>query len=340
MPLRHAHPIAPRTRLALAVALSGTCWLTACGGGGSEAAPPPTSLGQAEGTADAAGGAQTGNDSASAIDTVFETTQALAVQAAPSSQATQSSSSSQDRSHALAAPPVQVVVPCAGGGNATLTVTGATQFNGQLEAGQDYSIVFSQCTGSLGLAQLNGSIELVVTSASSDASGSTAAGTLTLTSLSVAWPWGSATYDGSANITRSVVDGANGATTATTEVTADTLSLTAQRGSRTSSLTLTNVDLTRTVNAVDGVVSGSSYSGHHTLSGTADGYTFSLAVSTTGGVTYDANGVPVSGAWTTLRPDATLVTQVANGSVTITVDLGNDGTIDRTWTFPIGQLVW
>ena len=61
-------------------------------------------------------------------------------------------------------------------------------------------------------------------------------------------------------------------------------------------------------------------------------------VATTGNVSYDAIGALVSGAWTVVRPHATVATTVANGTVVITVDDGNDGTIDHTWTFPLAQL--
>jgi hypothetical protein len=50
-------------------------------------------------------------------------------------------------------------------------------------------------------------------------------------------------------------------------------------------------------------------------------------------VNYDATG-----AWTVVRPDATIATTVANGTVIITVDDGNNGSIDHTWTFPTSQL--
>jgi hypothetical protein len=39
-----------------------------------------------------------------------------------------------------------------------------------------------------------------------------------------------------------------------------------------------------------------------------------------------------------VRPDATIATTVANGIVVMTVDDGNDGTIDHTWTFTTAQL--
>jgi len=85
-------------------------------------------------------------------------------------------------------------------------------------------------------------------------------------------------------------------------------------------------------------VTASQYSGQHTLSGTAWGRTFSMTVSTAGNVDYDATGALVAGSWTVVRPRATIAATVANGTVVMTVDDGNDGTIDHTWTFPLAQL--
>ena len=45
-----------------------------------------------------------------------------------------------------------------------------------------------------------------------------------------------------------------------------------------------------------------------------------------------------SGAWTVVRPRATISTTPANGTAIITVDDGNDGSIDHTWTFPLANL--
>jgi hypothetical protein len=75
-----------------------------------------------------------------------------------------------------------------------------------------------------------------------------------------------------------------------------------------------------------------------TLAGSADGRTLSLTFATAGNVTHGANGTLVSGAWTVVRPDATIATTVANGLVVMTTDDGSDGTIDHTWTFTTAQL--
>jgi hypothetical protein len=241
---------------------------------------------------------------------------------------------------ALAAGITDVSVACAGGGTATLTITGGTaasELNGRLDAGEHYSVTYAQCTGQAGYAQLNGSVEMDVTSADPATSPSTVAVALTVTNLALSLPAGSATLNGTATVSRSVVANGGGATT-TSHVTVPSATLATAFNARSGTFTLSGLDATRTLTSVAGVVTASQYAGHHTLSGNADGRSFSMTVATTGNVGYDASGALVSGAWTVVRPHATIATTVANGTVVMTVDDGNDGTIDHTWTFTAAQL--
>jgi hypothetical protein len=331
----------PLQGLAAAAALACGALLTACGGG-SDAAPPPTStpLSQPDATADAANSASTGDDTASALDAVIDTTSAIALATATGSSATS------DRGHAMSAGAsaasgvANVTVDCAGGGTATLSITGGTaasELNGQLDAGEHYSVAYAQCTGQAGFAQLNGNVEMDVVSADHTTSPASVAVNVTVTGLTLSLPAGSATLAGSASVSRSVAS-SGGSTTTTSHVTVPSATLATAFNARSGSFTLSDLDATRTVTAVAGVTTASQYDGHHTLSGTADGRTFSMTVATTGNVSYDAGGALVAGAWTVVRPHATIATTVANGMVVITVDDGNDGTIDHTWTFPAAQL--
>jgi hypothetical protein len=317
--------------------------LAGCGGGGSAAAPTSSPLSESDATADAADATSTGADTAAAMDTVIDTTSALA-------QATASASAAApDRMHELSAsaeaasasaPITNVTVNCAGGGTATLSITGGTvasEINGQLDAGEHYSVAYAQCTGQAGYAQLNGSVEMDVVSADDATAPSTVAVNLTVTGLSLTLPAGSATLNGTASVSRSAVTSGNVATT-TSQVTVPSATLATAFNGRTGTFTLTDLDATRTVTSTAGVVTASQYSGHHTLAGNANGRTISLSASTTGNVGYDATGALVSGAWTVVRPLATIVTTVANGTVVMTVDDGSDGTIDQTWTFPVATL--
>lgn len=339
---RQANPSRfPLQRLAAAAALACGVLLTACGGGGDGASTTTaTPLSQPDATAESANSASTGNDTAAAMDSVIDTTSALALATATPADA------SPDRMHALSAKPAaatgltNVSVSCAGGGTATLSITGGTaasELNGQLDAGEHYSVTYAQCTGQAGQAQLNGSVEMDVVSADHTTSPSTLAVNLTVTNLALSLPAGTATLNGTAAVSRSVVI-ANGSTTTTSHLTVPSATLATAFNARTGSFTLTDLDATRTLTSVAGVVTASQYNGHHTLSGTANGRTFAVSVATTGNVSYDATGALVSGAWTVVRPHATIATTLANGTVIMTVDDGNDGTIDHTWTFTVAQL--
>jgi hypothetical protein len=328
---------------ALAAALACGALMSACGGGSSSdsgtTGATPTGLTQDVATAEVANATTTGADTASAFDAAIDTTTSLAVAVAQPSEA-----ASSGLMHVMAAgspsPVTGVTVNCAGGGTAVLSITGgtlATQLNGQLDAGEHYSVSFAQCANAAGSAQLNGSIEMDVVSADHGSTPSTTAVNLTATKLALTLPSGTATLDGTATASRSVVT-SNGTTTTTSHVTVPSATLATAFNGRSGSFTLTDLDATRTITSVDGTVTGSQYSGHHALSGTANGRSFSLNVATTGNVSYDANGTPVSGTWTVVRPNATIATTIAAGTVIVTVDEFNDGTIDHTWSFTIAQL--
>ena len=273
------------------------------------------------------------------MDTVIDTTSALAQATATASGA--SSDRANELSASVAAPPVtNVTVNCGGGGTATLSITGGTvesELSGQLDEGEHYSVVYAQCTGQAGATQLNGSVEMDVTSADYTTSPSTVAVSIAVTNLALTLPAGTATLNGTATVSRSVV-ARNGTTTTTSNVTVPNATLTTAFNARSGSFTLSDLDATRMLTSVGGIVTASQYAGHHTLSGSADGRTFSMTVSTTGSLGYDATGTLVSGAWSGVRPLATIATTLANGAVTLTVDDGNDGTIDHTWTFPEATL--
>jgi hypothetical protein len=327
----------PLQPLATAAALACGTLLTACGGGGdSSTTTPQASLSQPDATADAANATSTGADTASAMDVVIDTTSGLA------SAVKQPQSAPSDRMHALAAGSAltNVTIDCAGGGTATLSITGATapvELDGQLDAGEHYTVTYAQCTGHAGDAQLSGSVAMDVVSADQSTAPTSLAVNLTVTGLALTLPSGTATLDGTASVSRSVVTTA-GTTTTTSNLTVPSATLATAFNSRSGSFTLSELSATRTVTSVAGVATASQYSGHHTLSGNANGRTFSMTVATDGNVGYDATGALVSGQWTVVRPAATIVAVVANGTVVITVDDGNDGTIDHTWTFPTAQL--
>lgn len=296
------------SRLAAVPAAALLALLSACGGGGEDAGAPINSVSESTASAMSANSAVVPGESSEAAATVLVTTQAV-VAGGTASQTT----------------------TCAGGGTATFTVSGgslSSVVNGQLDAGEVYTISFTDCRGSAGAATVNGAATLTVISAGS---GSTEVATDTQ-GITVALPLRTLTLDGASTLTRSVVT--NGAdTTVTSRWTASQIDLTSVRGARTSTYTLSAVDITRTVTATGGVVTASSVNGTHTMRATLPNASWTITTATQGGVSYDANGVPTQGNWTITLPNNRLLIGVVPGTLTIQADWGNDGDIDRSWTF-------
>lgn len=300
--------------------------LGACGGGGGSGGTAPVlavpSLSQLDATATSANASTAGEDTAAAIDAVVDTTSSVAL------------------SLPAGLPAAGATVDCAGGGTATLGISGGTptgEFNGRLDAGEHYSVVFAQCSNGAGSARLNGSVELDVLSADHEASPQTLAVHLVVTHLTLTLPSGTVTLDATATASRSVTTD-NGATTIVSHVGVPSATLATDLNRRAATFTVTNLDATRTQTSSGGVTTASRFDGHMTLAGSADGRTLSLTFATNGNVNHGADGTLVSGAWTVVRPDATIATTVADGLVVMTVDDANDGTIDHTWTFTTAQL--
>ena len=111
---------------------------------------------------------------------------------------------------------------------------------------------------------------------------------------------------------------------------------------RSSTFTLSAVDIRRDATFVGGVLQSSSIDGTHTLSATLPNGAFSYTVATNGGVTYAADGSPLSGSWTITLPLSLITVSVSSangiGSAIVTLDRGKDGTIDRTFTLTWAQL--
>lgn len=280
--------------------------LAACGGGGDAAGGAAID----EGSAQAMGvnSAVIPTEGGEAASTVLSTTQAVVI----GGQASQS-------------------FACAGGGTALFTVTGGSLgsvTNGQLDAGEVYSVTYTDCRGSAGAASLSGQATLTVVSA--DASG-TVVDTSTR-AITVVLPQRTLTLNGASRLSRSVVvDGS--ATVTTDRWTSDHIELTSLRGTRSSAFTLSALDLTRSVTVSSGVVTGRSGSGTQTLTAEWPNGRWSITTATQGAVLFDANGVPTQGDWTITLPNNEIGVHVVPGTLTVALDRGPDGTIDRTWVF-------
>lgn len=326
--MRNFHPTLSLTLLCAAA-------LTACGGNSSSDSDNSTSADTA--TSYAANATLIAGDASSALDESV-----LAAQAVVATQAGTSVSTG-TRESAMSAPTeapqavVSVPVTCAGGGSATLTITGGTAgsvLNGQLDAGEVYQVVFANCKGSTGAATVNGTLAMTVLSAS----GTDLSITTTATDLSVTLPRGTITLNGTTSRQVSSSAGAGGTTVLSSQFSSPNITLATHFNARNSSFTLSAVNITRQSTWLSGVLQSSSINGTHTLSATLPNGAFSYTVATQGGVTYAASGLPTSGAWTITLPLTRVGVSIANALATITIDDGKDGTIDRTFTVPIGRL--
>ncbi len=295
--LRHALPL---SALATALLLAG------CGGG--DDAQTDTSISSETAQSVGANAMVLTEDSASANAALLSTTQVVVA----GGQASQT-------------------YACPGGGTALFTVTGGSVgsvTNGQLDAGENYSLQFTDCRGAAGATGVSGTMTLAVTAASADA---VSVNTSTQ-AIAVALPRRTLTLNGSSTLAQTVVT--NGATVVTTNRwTSPQITLNSLRNARNSSLTLSNVDISRSVTTTSGVASGSSHTGTLTMALGAPNGAWTATIATQGTASYDANGVPVQGAWQMTLPNNRIGLQVVGGSATITVDHGPDGTVDHSYTF-------
>ena len=302
-------------RLTWMAAASMAWLLAACGGGGSSESSDAVSQDKAQSmSADSSALSTDGTDGAVALLTTTQAVVAL------------SSSAS-------------ATVSCAGGGSATFTASGtspALLANGQLDAGEVYSVTFNNCRASTGAVSLNGTATLTVT----QAGGGVTAVDTTTQNLQVALPLRTLTYNGSSSFSHTVAT--SGSTTTITNhwVSPQIVVKSVRSGTlRTSTFTLSNVDMTRTFTLVNGVLTATSFDGTHTIDAVLPNATWSITTATQGGVTCDANGVPIQGAWTITLPNDRVGISVVPGTLTVTVDFGADGTIDRTFVFSTATVV-
>lgn len=329
-----------RTTLARVVGLGlgGAALLAACGGGGGD---PGGSVNLDDVATAAANGTLIASDASTALDSGVLTAQAvIAAQAGVAAVGPDRSAAlaaGRNGQAALAAVLINVPVVCTGGGTATVSLSGGTPaglLNGQFDSGEVYAVAFTDCRSASGAAIVNGGLGLTVLAA-------TATSTtlqITATQLAVALPRGTVTINGSLTRRISTTGGSGGSTTVASHDTATSLNVGTQFNARSGSFTLSALDITRQATWLAGVPQGSSLSGTHTLSATLPGGSFSHTVATQGSVSYGANGLPVSGAWALTLPGVFVGVTVATPVVTITIDEGRDGTIDRSFTIPVGRL--
>jgi hypothetical protein len=295
------------------LALATLALLTACGGGGSDPTTDTTTSMETVQSVSANAMAMP-EDAASAMSTTLATTQVV-----------------------IAGGQLGTTCNCPGGGTAVFTATGESVpslLNGQLDVGEDYVLQFNACRSSAVAATVNGSMSLAVTAAS--------AGTLSVDTrtqdITVTLSQRTLTLDGQSTLSQMIVTTGSTVVT-TTHWTSPQIMLSSVRGGVTSSLSASDIDLTRSVTTNAGVAAGSTHSGSLTLAATLPGSAWSAALATQGTVSYDTTGAPTQGDWTITLPHNRLGLQLGAGSATVTVDNGPDGTIDHTYTFTIPSLL-
>jgi hypothetical protein len=293
------------TRLALVPAAALLALLAACGGGGGDAGTPITGVTQSQAQAMSANSAVVPAETTDAAALLLSTTQAI-----------------------VAGGTASATFNCAGGGTAVFTATGSNIGNGQLDAGEVYNVTYTACKGSAGAASLDGTATLTVVAAGA---GTVEVNTST-SGIVITLPQRTLTLNGTSTLSQTVVT--NGAATTTTNHwTSPQIVVTSQRNTRSSSFTLTGIDITRSFTTTNGVVSARSSSGTHTMTAVLPNGNWTVTTATNGAVSYDANGVPTQGDWTITLPNNRIGVNVVPGTLTVTVDFGADGSIDRTYVF-------
>lgn len=321
-----------RRRPSLSMACAVSLGLAGCGGGGGSDMPSADTLGDGQAQAYAADAGVMPLGAADGIDAAAdELSGALA--GSVGAAATQR--------HVLAAAPLatttEVSVDCAGGGRIVWTATGASAQeldNGRFDAGEVYAVRYEDCVTAAGRT-LAGAATVTVHARST---GLIDLG-LVMTGLSYTAPHGRFTLGGEVRRRLERTLAADGSQTLAGRLTASAVTLATALGQREASYTLSSMDWTvsRTLDAA-GDEFRRSHQGQLQLAAvTPRRPDASLEVQSEGALTAGDDGLVAAG---TLR-----VANTANewnlsygaGLVTITLDFGRDGTIDRRWTLERGR---
>jgi len=320
--MRHHLALLPLTALLLA----------ACGGGSSSTDAGTSNEAAALASADTL---QAPADAGAALDASLLTAQTVvATQALAAGTAAVPALAAEVQPLSIA----QVPVACPGGGQALLSITGGTAasvLNGQLDTGEVYELVFSDCRAAQAAVVVNGSLRLsVLTATDKDWSLQWAA-----QALAVGLPRARSTLDGQVATQVSRSTQADGSTLLGSQLQADSLGLANTVGSRTRQYSLSALALQRSSVWQAGQPVSSSLSGQLTLSASGPAGSTQLSASVQSQVSRQADGAPASGHWTLTLPQAALDLTLANAVATLSLDEGPDGTVDRRWQLSLDRLL-
>jgi hypothetical protein len=316
-------PIKQRSNYAVA-ALAVTVLLAACGGGGDAG---DTSFGMSAETAQgyAADGSAMPVTAATGLDSA-----AVALEAGLATSATANATRNIQSARPLAT--ASASATCVGVGSVAWTVTGdaSTLGNGQFDSGESYSVTYTGCVADGG-ATLDGSLTLAV------GSGKTSTHlplTLTATNLRTTTVQGQFVLNGSVSSTRDLVDVAGGGTEYTVHHTSNGVTLQSTIGARNASYNLTSWDWTvvRTYSAAN-LLTARTHQGTLTMdASTPRRPNATLSLTTQGALTLGDDGWAAAGSFVVVTMNNKITGVWASGSIALTLDLGNNGTVDRSWT--------
>jgi len=352
---RHARslptPTRTRQRLALlTVNLLSAAWLAACGGGGDTAVVDTATV-----NGNAADASTMPLAAAEALDEATVTLESALATTASDSGGSSANGSNGSSSTAAADGLVQpqaaaqaggsgvgVTVACAGGGSVRWSISGGTlqqQLNGQLDAGETYDVTFTACAGANTGLVLDGRLSLVVNARSSTASTSAWDLALSATGLALSGAPGSFTVNGSARSQRSSSTLADGGTQLDSHFSADTLALASGLSGRQASYQLKTLDWTvaRRSDAAGALLSRSHQGTLALVVGSTRRPAATLQVASLGSATVGSDGLAASGSFRLTTGGDRVDVVYGSATVTVSVDLGNDGSIDKTWTLSRGS---
>lgn len=317
------HPAIPHRRLAgVAATTLAAALLGACGGGGGDAGGDGFTQQNAQGyAADAVTMPVT---AASGIDAATGALEAgLAGAASAAAPVRPLAATPQDLSGSAT---------CANGGSVAWTVSGGTattQGNGQLDAGETYAVTFTACATDDGPV-LDGGLTLAV----NDRTASSLDLTHTASALQLTTPTGQFTLGGSWRHQRSRLATEAGGTQLTSHLTSSGVTLASVIGARQASYTLNALDWTvvRSFDASGALVSRSHQGSLSLAANTPRRPAATLQVTTQGVLTLGSDGLAAQGSFTVVTSRNTIACTYGDGTALLTLDLGSDGTIDRTWT--------
>lgn len=229
-----------------------------------------------------------------------------------------------------------VTAGCHNGGSLSFSISGGTasqRLNGILDAGETYTVSFDNCGHLDDQGVLDGSLTLVVTAYSAaQADLSHSADTLRLTSTQ-----GRYTLHGAVREQRGTEGTAGGGQRLTSRLTSSGLGLQSLVGGRSSSYELRALDWTVSCLLDNtGLLVQRSHQGTLSLAAsTPRRPQATLQVQTQGTLVASENGLyAAQGSFSVATSHDRIDVRYGSTNVTLELDLGNNGSIDRRWTLP------